>query len=56
MDDEIDEENPLVQSQMFTDLFHALEECDSTRVDDFWEILDDTVLECLNLNGRDKSG
>jgi hypothetical protein len=54
--EEIDLENPLVQSTMFTDLFHDLESCDSKRVDDFWDLLDETVLEVLNIrkNGTDK--
>jgi hypothetical protein len=58
--DEPDLENPFVQYQMFTDLFHELEACDSKRVDDFWEIVDETVLEVLNparwtTDDRDKS-
>jgi hypothetical protein len=51
-DPDPDLENPFVQSLMFTELFRTLEMCDSTRVDDFWEVLDETVLEVLNLKGR----
>jgi hypothetical protein len=51
-DEEPDLENPFVQSLMFTELFHTLEMCDSTRVDDFWEVLDETTLEVFNLKGR----
>jgi hypothetical protein len=51
-DETLDDESPIAQSVMFTELFHALENCDSTRVYDFWEILDDTVLELFNTKDR----
>jgi hypothetical protein len=51
-DEDPDIENPYTQYLMFTELFHELENCDSMRVDDFWEVLDETVLEVLNLKGR----
>ena len=55
--DEIDLENPIEQSLMFTEMFRELEAIDSKRVDDFWEIINDTVLEVLNTSGRNnKSG
>ena len=50
MDDEPDVENPMVQTQMISDLFKSLEECDSKRVDDFWDEIDNTVLMILNPN------
>jgi len=55
-DDEPDIENPLIQSMMFTELFRSLEAIDSKRVDDFWSILEDTVLEILNINGNKSCG
>ena len=49
-DDEPDLENPYVQSLMFTELFHTVEDCDSKRVEDFWGIIDETTLWLLNRN------
>ena len=51
-DETLDDESPIAQSMMFTDLFRELEKCDSKKVDDFWEILDDTVLELFNTKDR----
>jgi len=48
-----DEDNPYEASMNVTEFFRSLEECDSKRVDDFWGILDDTVLEFLNLGSID---
>jgi len=54
--DEPDEQMERIEASMTaTEFFRSLEECDSKRVDDFWVLLDDTVLELLNLNGRNKS-
>ena len=45
---DLDDESPIVQSMMFTELFRDLEACDSKRVDDFWDELEDSVLEIRN--------
>jgi len=52
---EPDEQMECLEASMTaTEFFKSLEACDSKRVDDFWALLDDTVLEILNLNGRYK--
>jgi len=54
---EPDEQMERIEASMTaSEFFRSLEACDSKRVDDFWALLDDTVLEILNLNGRHKSG
>jgi hypothetical protein len=56
MDNPDDEQERIEASNTATEFFTSLEECDSKRVFDFWELLPDTVLEILNIDDRDKGG
>jgi hypothetical protein len=56
-DDDLDDRLDLLEASMTaTEFFHSVEDFDSKRVDGFWELLPDTVLEILNPNDRNKSG
>lgn len=53
MDDLPTNKQELIEASLIaTEFFQSLEECDSKRVDDFWTIINETVLHILNLNGR----
>jgi hypothetical protein len=50
-DDDLDDRLDLLEASMTaSEFFRSLEDCDSKRVDDFMELLPDTVLEILNPN------
>lgn len=53
-DDQADRLDLLEASMTATEFFHSVEDIDSKRVYDFMELLPDTVLEILNLNGNNK--
>lgn len=51
--DEPDEELERIEASITaTEFFRSLEECDSKKVNNFRDLLPDTVLEIANLNGK----